>query len=452
MNNSSSISLLNKLKTQLTSSSVQAALWTILGFGSGKVIQLLSNIILTRILFPEAFGLMVIVNVVLIGLTMFSDIGLKPAIVQHPRGHEISFLNTAWTIQIIRGFILFFIACALAWPAAQLYNQPILVGMICACATTTLIRGFNSIAMASAEREMALKHVTLIQISSQLVSVVITIGLAAAMQSVWSLVIGNILAAVLTCLLSHYFLTAHKHQMLWHNQSWQEMKAFGRWIMAGTFFTFIGGHGIKAIEAGLVDLQTVAFLQIATTMALSIREVVSALQSQVLFPKLSRIERETPALFKQTLHGFTSKLLFVPLLGYGLLSLLAGPIISLLYDERYLVSHQYLALYAVAGLMAVITSMYENALLAKGRSQDSFYITLTNASLQVIGVFMGFYLAGVIGMVCGSIFAGIGAYALAAYLAAKRHIWIIKVDALYVLCAIIISVISIYVNFPAIML
>ena len=44
-----------------------------------QALRLASNLILTRLLFPEAFGLMALVSVVLVGLAMFSDVGIGPA-------------------------------------------------------------------------------------------------------------------------------------------------------------------------------------------------------------------------------------------------------------------------------------------------------------------------------------------------------------------------------------
>ena len=67
---------------------------------------LASNLILTRLLFPEAFGLMALGSVVLVGLQMFSDAGIGPSIAQSPRGDDPEFLDTAWTAQVLRGVIL----------------------------------------------------------------------------------------------------------------------------------------------------------------------------------------------------------------------------------------------------------------------------------------------------------------------------------------------------------
>ena len=58
------------------------------------------------LLFPEAFGIMALVSVVLVGLAMFSDVGIGPAISQHKRGDDAAFLDTAWTINVVRGAAL----------------------------------------------------------------------------------------------------------------------------------------------------------------------------------------------------------------------------------------------------------------------------------------------------------------------------------------------------------
>ena len=61
---------------------------------------------LTRLLFPEAFGLMALIQTFMIGLAMFSDLGIGPAIIQSDRGEDPDFLNTAWVMQILRGICL----------------------------------------------------------------------------------------------------------------------------------------------------------------------------------------------------------------------------------------------------------------------------------------------------------------------------------------------------------
>ena len=88
---------------------MRGAIWTFVGYGVGQSLRLGSNLILTRLLVPEMFGLMSLINVFILGLSLFSDIGVGPSIIQHKRGDEPEFYNTAWTLQVIRGGALWLI-------------------------------------------------------------------------------------------------------------------------------------------------------------------------------------------------------------------------------------------------------------------------------------------------------------------------------------------------------
>ena len=64
----------------------RGSLWTVVDFGGNQFLRLASNLLLTRLLFPEAFGLMAIVQVFITGLEMFSDAGVQSSIIQNKRG------------------------------------------------------------------------------------------------------------------------------------------------------------------------------------------------------------------------------------------------------------------------------------------------------------------------------------------------------------------------------
>ncbi len=49
---------------------------TLGGVGGQQFLRLASNLILTRLMFPEAFGLMALIQTFMVGLQMFSDIGI----------------------------------------------------------------------------------------------------------------------------------------------------------------------------------------------------------------------------------------------------------------------------------------------------------------------------------------------------------------------------------------
>ena len=110
-------------KGRLRNRMIHAGGWVASAFVFGQVLRFGSNLILTRLLVPEMFGVMAIVTVVQIGLTMFSDVGLLQNVVQSRRGGESLFLNTVWVLQIVRGCLLFLIMLVVSWLLVEKVNS-----------------------------------------------------------------------------------------------------------------------------------------------------------------------------------------------------------------------------------------------------------------------------------------------------------------------------------------
>ena len=93
-------------KMSLKQRALNAGFWSLAGYGFNQALRFGSNLLMTRLLVPEMFGVMTIAYVVMTGLAMFSDLGLRPSVVQSKRGSDPVFLNTAWATQILRGLLL----------------------------------------------------------------------------------------------------------------------------------------------------------------------------------------------------------------------------------------------------------------------------------------------------------------------------------------------------------
>ena len=145
-------------------------MWTAGGFVAAQFLRLLSNLILTRLVQPEAFGLMAIVTVVIVGIEMMTDLGINTSIVQNRRGDDREFIDTAYTLKIIRGGLMAAIVAGLALPIANFYKQPDLAYLLPAVAILVVISGFGSNALAVASRRLWLGRATAITIAAQLAS------------------------------------------------------------------------------------------------------------------------------------------------------------------------------------------------------------------------------------------------------------------------------------------
>ena len=152
----------------LGSRAVRGSLWTLSGYGTAQVLRLASNLVMTRLLFAEAFGLMALVQVFMQGLEMFSDLGIGPSLIQNPRANEPDFFRTAWTLQVMRGLILWLVACAAAHPFARFYATPDLAWLIPLAGLSAVLSGLNSSKRFRLQRDLQLGHVTVLEIVSQL--------------------------------------------------------------------------------------------------------------------------------------------------------------------------------------------------------------------------------------------------------------------------------------------
>src|SRR5688572_1219523 len=108
------MSYVMKNRASLRRRSLAAGFWAGGGHALALVIRLAGNLLLARIMLPEAFGVMAVVMTVVLALMLLSDIGSGTVVVQSERGSDEAFLNTAWTVQVIRGFGIWVLGIVIA--------------------------------------------------------------------------------------------------------------------------------------------------------------------------------------------------------------------------------------------------------------------------------------------------------------------------------------------------
>jgi hypothetical protein len=78
---------------------------TAASFGAQAVIKLGSSLILTRILRPEAYGIITILMSVTFVIELIGDINVTLFIIRDKNSEEPRYLNTAWTLQLARAVL-----------------------------------------------------------------------------------------------------------------------------------------------------------------------------------------------------------------------------------------------------------------------------------------------------------------------------------------------------------
>ena len=122
----------------LESTAIRATFWTVMEYGCSVILRVVNSLVLTRLLVPEYFGLMALVMTLVVGVGLMSDFGLGPSVIRSPQGDDPNLLNTVWTLQVVRGFIILAVLRLLTWPMARIYREPRLLSLLPALGVSVL--------------------------------------------------------------------------------------------------------------------------------------------------------------------------------------------------------------------------------------------------------------------------------------------------------------------------
>jgi O-antigen/teichoic acid export membrane protein len=372
-----------------------------IGFVTSQATRLAANLILTRLLFPEAFGLMALITVFIAGLTMLSDIGVSPSIQYSERGDDPDYLNTAWTIQVVRGVILFIVSCLLGGVAVWIYGDDRLQLMLPVTGLTLLIAGFNPTRIDTASRQLLLGRVTILDVVAQFLSLFVLIGLALILKTVWALVIGGVIGALIRLFVMTRFLPGTHNRFRWDTGAAWELIHFGKWIFLGTLCGFILSQGDKAIFGKYLSLEMLGIYNIGFFLGGFPLAMASRVMDQVMIP----MHRASPPSKSAENYTLVRKsrfmMTFLVFVMQFLLAAFGLWIIDLLYDDRFLLSGAVVVGVACINVPYLIGMTYEYAALGQGDSRSAFNVLLAKATAQTIMLIAGMEYFGLVGAFIG---------------------------------------------------
>ncbi|MEA5509907.1 oligosaccharide flippase family protein [Crocosphaera sp. UHCC 0190] len=378
---------------------INGTIWTLVGYGGSQVIRLVSNIILTRLLAPELFGLMALMNTFIQGLAMFSDVGIQPSIVRSPRGDDPTFLNTAWTIQVIRGFGLWLACCLIAWPVAQFYGDIQLLWLLPIVGLTTIAAGFNSTALATLNRKMKIGKLTIFDVGIQVFSLTFMTIWAYFQRTIWPLVGGSLLGSFVKSIGSHYLEPEISNRFTWDKESVKELTSFGRWIFLSTMMTFIASRADRLILAKLFSLEVLGVYTIAITFAEIPKSIIQSIAGKVIFPVISQnIELPRHQLRAKIIRS-RKWILIALAFGVAILVSFGDLLIFGLYDQRYAQAAWMLPLIALGLWPLILYLTIGPSLMALGKPMYTAASTSAKAIFMIMGLPIGFKLGGILGVI-----------------------------------------------------
>ena len=375
---------ITKFKAKVVKSdAIKSSTWIAAGMVVGQCLRLLLNLGLTRLLAPEFFGLMAIVYALTGFFGMMSDIGLFPSIVNSKRDNDPAFMQTAWTIQVIRSLLISLALMLAAYPMSVFYSEPVLFPVILAVSLSFIFSGFNSIALKIEEKYLRQKKIVIVNIGIQVIMSIAVFLIAYYTKSIWSLVFGNLISVVLQFVSSYLLFGPHYSKFRLEKEATGEIIHFGKWILLSSFFGYLANQAAPLIIAGFVSSAELGIYTIGLMLASSAGLISTNLSQKVIFPKFRKIlENRDEAAYRRLLslrERFVTMFAMIPLS----LAIIGDWLVNVLYDERYEQAGWVLRMLAVGAIGKLLITSAQPVLLALRDSRLLLINQFLVASIRV---------------------------------------------------------------------
>lgn len=371
----------------LKSKAVYGMVWTYTQQFGSQLMSFCLSIFLSRILLPSEFGLLGMIAVFIgIGNVLFEG-GMTSSLIRSKERDTddystVFYFNIAASVGI---YILLFLSAPFI---ANFYNQPILAPLTRVYGLTFILSSFGTVQHTILTIHLQFKKQTLVSLPALVLSGIVGVLLALRGFGVWSIVASSLVNAFLTSAL------------LWYYSDWYPRRMFSIKKFRDHF-----GYGYKLTLSGLVDIVYTNIYQIVigryyvlsqvgyytranTLMMLPVGNISTAL-NRVVFPLFSQVQDDIPR-FRKAYRQVMQMVLFIVTPIIGLMAVLAEPLVTFLFTEKWLPCVPIFQIICLSGVLYPIHLYNLLVLQVKGRSDLFLRLELWKKVLLTIILFISF--------------------------------------------------------------
>jgi PST family polysaccharide transporter len=351
-----------------------------------QALQLISIIVLARLLSPQDFGVMSLATVVTVFVALFRDMGTGAALIRH-QSAGVELLRNLFTLNILLGAGGGLLTASLAPSAARFFDAPILEPVLQVLAVSLAVGGLAVVPQAVLERESRFDRLAQIEIGGVAMGVVTGISMAYHGWGIWSLVgqslATTIVTTVLLVLASGARPTCRPEWKLLRGVASYTLNLFGFNV-----FNYLVTNADRVLIGKLLGAEPLGYYSLAYQIALGPVRSGATVVSRVLFPSLARLQHDHFALGKEYLNSV------------GLMVLLCFPLMALLVGlgdvgTRALLGHTWLPMVPILQVLALVAFVKSASMtlgtiyMTTGRTDILMRLGLATGILSVIAFWIG---------------------------------------------------------------
>lgn len=409
-----------------------------------NVVRLGANLIMTRLLYPEAFGLMLIVNLVVMIFGQLSDVGVKPALIARTAEIDERYLNTAWTMLLARGVVLAVLLIVVAHPVAAFYGEPQLAGLLLLTAAIPILQSLASPHAMLAEKKVKLTKIILAGMIGNTLTIAIVVTWLFIEPTIWAVAANGVIGSIIGSALSYYFFPGTRPKLCWNKEAVLELFHFGKWVFIATALTFLARQGDGLIVSKVVSTVQLGTFSIAIGLFRMLEQVVGHLSWSVMFPAYAELNRrqEDPALLSRRHRRIKLALFGIAMPVILAFCILGSDVIDLLYDERYQDAGWILQLLGLGGIFVALGSPIRTLTMSFGDSFRYMWQQVFSLAALIGAMATGWSIDGFRGLILGIAVAQALEYCVARWAVTKYKIGDYGSDLLFAVALLSVILLS----------
>jgi O-antigen/teichoic acid export membrane protein len=360
----------------------KGVVWSATNFWGKQIISFFIFVALSRLLGPEAFGLVALASVFIAFITIFVEQGLGEAIVQQP-DLEPEHLDTAFWTSILVGGLLTVISMAASGLVAKFFQEMQLQPIVWWLSLSFILAALSSTQKAILRRHLDFKSLALRSMVQAIIAGITGVSLAFLGFGVWSLV-AQTLVSGLTGAIVLWQVSDWRPRLNFSKKHFRELFAFGLNIIGIDILDFFNRRSDDLLIGYFLGPVMLGYYTIAYRLLLVMIQLLTGISTAVAFPAFSRLQRDPEKMrraFYQAIQ-YTSLIAFPAFFG---VSAIAPELVLALFGPKWAPSVPVMQILAMVGILHSVSLFNASVLKANGKPSWQLGLMLATSICNVIG-------------------------------------------------------------------
>ena len=367
-------------------SAMSNARWLTLAQAARIVLQLVSLVILSRLLPPAEYGLLAMATVAMNFAYLLRDMGTAAAIVQKEDLSEHT-TNTVFWLNVGMGMLLAVVLCAASPFAASYFRTDRLAPVLCLLAVAFPVTSASAVHQALLERRSGFRTLARVELVSALSGLLAAVALAYAGFGVYALVWQTLTAAAASTV-QLWLANGWRPKWVWSMDEFKSLWGFSGNLTGFSFINFFARNADSLVIGRVLGQVQLGIYAQAYKLMMFPLQSMSAVAGRALFPVMSRQQSDRP----QMAHLYLRALRLIATMTAPMMAglwVLREPFVTVALGPKWDTVPVVLAWLAPVGFIQSLITTTGTVFMSTGRTDLMMRLGLLGSILQVGSFFIG---------------------------------------------------------------